>query len=526
MSSEHSRRTHVPSAKQRQIEDARAEKLAVNQAKCSKPPRNDPSEVQKHREGSNSSSPIHLQHADPHRLFDDDCNTRNIDPERAHLSDSDSEDTNMRARKKHRETSPEDPRSSDDEHTTDLDHASGRDREESLYGDDDDYGAEEADADHRGRQSDRASSPEEDDRQDVPPEGSQLAQHRSSNSASRQAETDHDEGILRQHYHAQKLPLCIQGIQERVIPTTSKTGSKRRDHRGQLADYDNISAAVIELAWETYEAYCMTNCLFPETDSKVETHLVHASWKDACTNLDQPLKMTPKEFKMIARRATHFRSESKKVVHVIVAQIYSFRTGQSAKTKDFNITHVAKLKNDRAFMRPLDQLDSTLEQRTGLYCNRAIGQFLNVALFKKNSGLGVIQAHLFGSAMPIPTLAYALTMLEYSISEWSTGYFEDTTFRISDWKLPYYTHIEDLKKFEERMAWLDVYKRIAGKLLGNARAHAGVGPVGAPTYVGAIAEEVFDNELATYEAGQLKSDDEEVSSDDKHLEPAPEGQEN
>ncbi|KAJ3559439.1 hypothetical protein NM688_g347 [Phlebia brevispora] len=508
MSSEHTQRTHVPSAKQRQIEDARAEKIAVNQAKRSKAPRNNPSEVQKwllnlkdtaqvhlaarglvvislkpeHSKTHNRESmgpyltidiqsPIHLQHADPNQLFDNDHNFRSINLDQAHASDFNSDAENIRARKKHREASPEGLPPSDEEPTANSNYASSAELQELLYDENADYSGEEAEAGRRSEHSDRASSPNEDDRRDIPTGGSQLSRHRSLKSADRKAETDPDE-------------------------------------------------AVIELAWETYEVYCASDCLFSETDSKVETHLVHASWKEACTNLDQLLKMTPKEFKMIAWRATHFRSESKKVAHTIIAQMYGFQTGQSVKTKDFNIAHAAKLKNDRAFMHPASclVLSDTSDKRIGLYRNRAIGQFFNVVLFKKNSRLGVVQSHLFRSAMPIPTMAYALTMLEYGISEWSTGYFEDTTFRISDWKLPYYTHIEDLKKFEERTAQLNMYKRIAGKLLENARsrssAHAGVGPVRAPTYVSAIAEEVFDNELAAYEAGELKSDDEDGSSDD------------
>lgn len=51
------------------------------------------------------------------------------------------------------------------------------------------------------------------------------------------------------------------------------------------------------------------------------------------------------------------------------------------------------------------------EKRVGLYQNKAIGQFLNIALFNKKNALGITQAAHFGTVMPQATVAYALTMV-------------------------------------------------------------------------------------------------------------------
>ena len=113
----------------------------------------------------------------------------------------------------------------------------------------------------------------------------------------------------------------------------------------------------------------------------------------------------------------------------VIVQEYRLQSGQSETVKAANITQVAKLRNNQGFLRPvskttwlcsffllfakLSQLSLPLEQRTGLYQNKAIGQYLNLALFGKKNALGITQASYFGTVMPKETVAYALTMVRY-----------------------------------------------------------------------------------------------------------------
>lgn len=102
--------------------------------------------------------------------------------------------------------------------------------------------------------------------------------------------------------------------------------------------------------------------------------------------------------------------------------------------------------------------------------------------------LGVDHADLFGTELPLPTIAYALTMvshlwasrslalfdtylltqLEYAIYEWD-GLWVDTTFYELEWRTVYFKHIAGLKSFEETMISLDVMKQICVKLLTEGR---------------------------------------------------------
>lgn len=113
-----------------------------------------------------------------------------------------------------------------------------------------------------------------------------------------------------------------------------------------------------------------------------------------------------------------------------VVQHHGFRSAITAKDISFNIERAAQLKVDHAFARPvrlsfvlsaeitliherpqLKQLEKEPAKRTGLYRNRAIGDFINSTLFQSNTALGVKFSELFGKEMPKPTIALALTMV-------------------------------------------------------------------------------------------------------------------
>ncbi|KAJ3555902.1 hypothetical protein NM688_g2326 [Phlebia brevispora] len=271
---------------------------------------------------------------------------------------------------------------------------------------------------------------------------------------------------------------------------------------------------------EIYEARLVTECLFP--NSKLANTMIHEAWAQAAEDLKSDLEMTPLVYKMIARRATHLRSESKKVARIVVVQVYRFSTGFSDRAHNYNLALAARLKNDRGFTRPLDQLTLPVEQRKGLYRNSAIGLFMDITLFGKKNALGVSQSRFFGKVMPQATMAYALTMLEYGISEWETGSFVDKTFFEHEWTAPYFSHIADIKNFDEATAAQDVYNRIAKRLLDNGRAHAGLKPLGtADQCTGQITQQTFANELLAYQNGELQSDvEDDIVGDENNGEEA------
>ena len=61
----------------------------------------------------------------------------------------------------------------------------------------------------------------------------------------------------------------------------------------------------------------------------------------------------------------------------------------------------------------MSQLSKPKEKCTGLYPNKAIGQFINISLFKNKGSVSVTHEDYFGASMPKPCVALALTMVSF-----------------------------------------------------------------------------------------------------------------
>ncbi|KAF7796243.1 hypothetical protein EIP86_007417 [Pleurotus ostreatoroseus] len=309
-----------------------------------------------------------------------------------------------------------------------------------------------------------------------------------------------------------KRPRASSNAAEESLTKAKMKKVTKSDGRIRCKDFDGHEQDFIKFASNEYRACLASECLFP--DSVTEGRFVKRSWEAACKEMDEELLITSQVTKILTRLGSHFRSVAKLEVRPVVMNCYGFKAAsQSNKTKIFNSTRATKLKSDQCFARPLPQLDIPSEKRTGLYHNKAIGQFLTNALFKRKDSIGVTHASYFGTSMPKPTIAFALTMLEFGISEWSSGCFADTKFHETDWKKTYFDHLADLTAFETAMQRFNALNKIAVKLLNDSRAHAGVGPLQSGEKRGRVSERSLQTELAAYEAGAVFVSDEEEGNE-------------
>ncbi|KAG8790064.1 hypothetical protein FRC12_012859 [Ceratobasidium sp. 428] len=88
-------------------------------------------------------------------------------------------------------------------------------------------------------------------------------------------------------------------------------------------------------------------------------------------------------------------------------------------------------------------------KRKDPYENPALKQFLARMLFWARDSFGVIYHDNFEPAIPVPSIAFALTMMEHDIKEWGTGYFVKMELDSRTEAEAYRTHLSGLLTYEK-----------------------------------------------------------------------------
>ncbi|KAI0083763.1 hypothetical protein BDY19DRAFT_998321 [Irpex rosettiformis] len=122
----------------------------------------------------------------------------------------------------------------------------------------------------------------------------------------------------------------------------------------------------------------------------------------------------------------------------------------------------------RDFKRPA-------EERTHIYENPAISMFTNKSLYnaRSRSPLGIRYSDHVGSHLTAAHIAFNLTMLEFALSEWKDGVFQDTTFTEDVGRKIYNVHRSDLESFETVFGELKLIE-LGQALVQNGRTYAGL----------------------------------------------------
>ncbi|THG98139.1 hypothetical protein EW026_g3989 [Hermanssonia centrifuga] len=195
---------------------------------------------------------------------------------------------------------------------------------------------------------------------------------------------------------------------------------------------------------------------------------------------------------MLTRRGTHLRSELKIKGRKTVTMYYNLKAGQSASAKDKNKKLVARLLQDRGADRILflylakEQAREAVMQQH-IYRHPAIGNLINEYIF------GDRYTEHFGNQLLKATIALASTCIEFCLKEWTEGHFDNTTFTVSENSVIFASHLADLDRFERLTIRHNLYRKLAAKLLTNARYYAGLGDLTdlAPT-AGRMHEQATD----------------------------------
>ncbi|KAG8681140.1 hypothetical protein FRC09_017728, partial [Ceratobasidium sp. 395] len=88
-------------------------------------------------------------------------------------------------------------------------------------------------------------------------------------------------------------------------------------------------------------------------------------------------------------------------------------------------------------------------KRKDPYENPALKQFVARTLFWARDSLGVVYHDKFEPAVPVPSIALALTMMQHDIKEWGTGYFVKMELNARTEADEYQTHLSGLLTYEK-----------------------------------------------------------------------------
>ncbi|KAJ3475745.1 hypothetical protein NLI96_g11635 [Meripilus lineatus] len=289
------------------------------------------------------------------------------------------------------------------------------------------------------------------------------------------------------------------------IPPPKVTKIIDNKGRPRQKSYDNEVRDVIKLAIDITKVKLVTHNPFPMNAEEEE--MIKDSWEQACFQFGVMFGMTLDIYKLLGRTGTHFCSSLKETVRSVVSGGFGFRDGHSLRIKSFNEKLYNKWHADTSYIYPLKELDKPKLERRNMYRHPSIGTFINKAFFPKLRSIGIRFSDAFAPHMPLVTIAFTITFIEFALGEWSTGSFTDTTLSESALSEKYTHHLADLKRFKELTDEHGLFEKIATKLLTNAMDFAGAPSYSLMKEVGRIDDEVFRAACQNYVDGSMTESD-------------------
>ncbi|KAJ7055349.1 hypothetical protein C8F01DRAFT_464944 [Mycena amicta] len=167
-------------------------------------------------------------------------------------------------------------------------------------------------------------------------------------------------------------------------------------------------------------------------------------------------------------RLSHLRGEAKTKIAPIVGTA-CFESGQHPTTLKANHTHAHLLKTANAFnfKDPVN--------KKGMYESGLLQKAANELWFANRRDEGPTNKEF--SPLPIPAVAFLLTVIENCIDEWLTGTRTAVPFTANEYRSIYQGHIMSLERFQQHTAQYGILDGIRRRLYDNGRFHSGAQPI-------------------------------------------------
>ncbi|KAI0757907.1 hypothetical protein BC629DRAFT_1444294 [Irpex lacteus] len=251
---------------------------------------------------------------------------------------------------------------------------------------------------------------------------------------------------------------------QKTAETSSDGRACRRDFRHDVQDV--IKKAQILLKVKLY----MVNA-FPSTTELAAW--IHEVWAEACdregvdhVSIGNDARRLANRVRKLARCVTQMHSAVKGAACAVVTNEFGFSESVSKAAKErnrklyMNLTEVEGPDWPPCWLFPKQERNKPTAECANVFQNRAISSFTNKTIYNTRSlpALGIQYADDLGPHLTSAHIAFNLTMIQFALSKWQEGFFEDTTFTEEVGRRIYTTHLADLVAYrEETYAGLKPY---------------------------------------------------------------------
>ncbi|KAI0695226.1 hypothetical protein BC835DRAFT_1347428 [Cytidiella melzeri] len=100
---------------------------------------------------------------------------------------------------------------------------------------------------------------------------------------------------------------------------------------------------------------------------------------------------------------------------------------------------------------PRSDMKKPAAEHKNIYRNPAISSFTNKTIYnnRSRSSIGIKYPDRIGTCLTLAHIAFNLTMIQFALTEWEDGYFNNTIFTEDAGRKAYIIHQADLLKFEQ-----------------------------------------------------------------------------
>ncbi|KAF9062392.1 hypothetical protein BDP27DRAFT_1427951 [Rhodocollybia butyracea] len=280
-------------------------------------------------------------------------------------------------------------------------------------------------------------------------------------------------------------PLEESNVQEPEI---------RPDQDGKsLGDYSQLTKKMLKESVRYYEMRVLATNMYPETPMSLEW--AQDIWESAHDD-SKRIALTDNMIRLMHKRGTRVRNIIRGRIEPLVQPLFGFKTSSTSAATKYNATLYLTLITDFGFYYE-DPV-----ARTGLLRHPIVLQSICAGFFFGKRSYGVENPSAF-RPVRLASLATALTMIEITLSQWSTGKFAARGLDENSDKFIY------IKHFARITEWANLdqakTKALRTKWATKALVKAGTAP---DTDIPDVSMSKTDRAQALAELDEMGSDDE------------------
>ncbi|KAF5309284.1 hypothetical protein D9611_014658 [Ephemerocybe angulata] len=239
-------------------------------------------------------------------------------------------------------------------------------------------------------------------------------------------------------------------------------------NRYRLCDFTGPTRVVLNDTIDLFRVFCVTKDPFPEVTGR-QLRLAVDSWAKAAERRGIQIAYPHEASSLVTHRTSQIRGRIKSLARPIVQYTYNVSGPSETSTRD----KIELLLKDNSFL-----YSDTIGQKN-IYLHPAIQEILNKAWFTSKKDLGPSSPEFADEerGIPLPTIAFIITIIQGSLDEWQSGTHRHVDFSAAGYYGKYLQNLDNLQQFELKTKEEQILPRLRRHLLRTARRHAGAGEV-------------------------------------------------